>query len=113
VEAAMPVILVAGTPALMMQAMVLVQHQVMGLRAAVAAGPATQASPVTEVSLALKATWISVTAARMVPALLLSGAAGHIVALKREWAAQSQASSMGRTAATAAVLLHCVFVSFS
>jgi hypothetical protein len=69
------------------------------MRAALAAGPATEAWPVTEVSLALKATWMSVTAARMAPALLLSGAAGHVVALKREWAAQPQASSLGRTAA--------------
>jgi hypothetical protein len=83
----MPVILVAGTPALMMQVMVLVRHQVMGLRAALAAGPVTEASPLTEVSLALKATWMSVTAARMAPGLLLSGAEGHVVALNREWAA--------------------------
>ncbi len=68
----------------MMQAMALVRPQIMGLRAALAAGPAMEASPVTEVSLALKAMWMSVMAARMAPALLLSGAAGHIVASKRE-----------------------------
>ncbi len=71
----MPVILVVGTSVLMLQAMALVQPQVMGLRVALVAGPVTEASPATEVSLALKATWMSrpVTVARMAPPLVLSG----------------------------------------